>query len=329
MTSRSWVFTLNNPQPEEDPKGWTERVAWCTWQREKGENGTEHLQGYLQLHRKGRISVLKKVNARAHWEARRGTHEEALAYVSKEESRVDGPWSYGTPTRQGERTDVLAFLEAAATVTEYQLALKYPDAWVKYWRAAERFRRLSRPPRDFKTECTVLYGAPGSGKSSYCATHFQDAYWKPKGEWWDGYANEEVVVIDEFYGWLPFDLLCRILDRYPLMVPTKGGFLTFTSKKVLITSNKHPREWYDPGRITWGALARRIEKCYFYSGEAPPVLEDVNNPLPVYRPGSGANPPTVTPFPAALVRAGAILGSIRTNDLSSGEAFSPQLFFQP
>ena len=317
MTTRNWVFTLNNPQPEEDPKTWLEKgVTYCVWQAERGENGTLHYQGYLQLDKKSRISALKKINPRAHWEPRRGTHEEALAYSTKEESRVDGPWTYGAAVTQGERTDLSAFLRAAVELpNEYQLATKYPNEWVKYYRAAERFRRLAFPPRSEKTSCLVLYGVPGTGKSSYCAKNHQDAYWKPKGEWWDGYANQEVVVIDEFYGWLPFDFMCRLLDRYPLMVPTKGGFLTFSSKLVVITSNKHPREWYDLGHVTWGALARRIDECWYYSGIDPPKQEDVNFPSPVLAP--------MPPIAVSLVRAGAVLNALRTDEVLSPESLFP------
>ena len=37
---------------------------------------------------------------------RRGTHEQALQYVTKQESRINGPWFYGEPVKQGTRTDL-------------------------------------------------------------------------------------------------------------------------------------------------------------------------------------------------------------------------------
>ena len=35
---------------------------------------------------------------------------------------------------------------------------------------------------------------------------------------------------DDFYGWIKFDEMLRLLDRYPLLVETKGGTTHFTSR---------------------------------------------------------------------------------------------------
>lgn len=86
---------------------------------------------------------------------------------------------------------------------------------------------------------------------------YPDAYWKQRSNWWDGYANHEHVVIDEFYGWLPFDLLLRLCDRYPLLVETKGGQVQFSANTIVITTNKRPTEWYT--NMYTPALIRRVD----------------------------------------------------------------------
>lgn len=73
---------------------------------------------------------------------------------------------------------------------------------------------------------------------------YPNAYWKQRSNWWDGYFNHETVIIDEFYGWLPFDLILRICDRYPLMVETKGGQVQFVAKNIIFTTNSNPVSWY-------------------------------------------------------------------------------------
>ena len=62
----------------------------------------------------------------------------------------------------------------------------------------------------------VIWGAPGIGKTSKARDLAgPEAFWlsRPAGQtaWWDGYVGQEVVVIDEFYGWLSLDFMCRLL----------------------------------------------------------------------------------------------------------------------
>ena len=64
------------------------------------------------------------------------------------------------------------------------------------------------------------------------------------GEVVDNYAHQDAVCLDEFYGWLQWDVLLRLADRYPLLVETKGGQIQFSSKKLIFTSNTEPTKWY-------------------------------------------------------------------------------------
>lgn len=159
-------------------------------------------------------------------------------------------------------------------------------SWVKHYRAFEVYRFAHQGDRKEKTQVAVFYGAPGTGKSRQCAemTEGRTVYWKPHGQWWDGYNGQESVVIDDFYGWLPFNQLLNILDRYPLHVETKGGSVRFISKFVLITSNVHPREWYKEGfasgRCNYDALERRIDALHeFVDKDTIPIIhKDVISP---------------------------------------------------
>jgi hypothetical protein len=70
-----------------------------------------------------------------------------------------------------------------------------------------------------------------------------------------------VVIIDEFYGWLPYDLLLRLCDRYPLLLETKGGQVQCSANTVIITSNLNPSQWYK--NVYHKALYRRITTILF------------------------------------------------------------------
>ena len=86
----NWVFTLNNPEPQHEQSLIDEvPYRYLVFQHEISESGTHHLQGYVVLSRQLRLSALKKLLPTAHWEIRKGTHEQAKAYCTKEETRME------------------------------------------------------------------------------------------------------------------------------------------------------------------------------------------------------------------------------------------------
>ena len=66
------------------------------------------------------------------------------------------------------------------------------------------------------------------------------------------------VIIDDFYGWIKYDELLKICDRYPHKVPIKGGYEEFTSKHIFITSNVDVPDLYKFVGYNTAALDRRI-----------------------------------------------------------------------
>lgn len=249
--ARAWCFTLNNYSSVDVPRT-IEKYKYVTWQAERGANGTPHLQGYVLFDTPRRFAGVKKIFPTAHWEPRQGTHEQARDYCQKPESRVDGPWTLGSEdgVGQGTRSDVLSLKrsidEGASDVQLWEDHFKH---MLKYHKGASIYKRLKATVRDFKTFVTVITGPTGTGKS-HAAFSFPDCYFlshpgtKNGQLWFDGYDGQRTVVIDEFYGWIPYDLLLRLLDRFPLAVPTKGGFTNFAPKFIVITSNKPPEDWY-------------------------------------------------------------------------------------
>lgn len=86
---RNWCFTWNN-YPENYratlATGFGTKSKYI-YQQEKGDNGTPHLQGYVEFGCGKRLSTLKKIEEKIHWEPRRGSKMEAVKYCSKKESR--------------------------------------------------------------------------------------------------------------------------------------------------------------------------------------------------------------------------------------------------
>lgn len=142
-TSRSYVFTLNNP--DVPPSGWvfkepTKLVRYAVWQLEKGESGTLHVQGYVELNKSIRYTKLASVFpflSRARFAKRRGTPEQAREYCMKPETHVEGPWEYGTwNVTQGHRTDLAEVKKKLDTgVSMYDLAQDHFVEFVRYNRS--------------------------------------------------------------------------------------------------------------------------------------------------------------------------------------------------
>lgn len=83
---RKWCFTLNN-YTEEEYDTLTQVLSEkgkVIIGKEKGEEGTPHLQGYIECKNAIYFNSLKKLMPRAHIEKAKGTLEQNVAYCSKE-----------------------------------------------------------------------------------------------------------------------------------------------------------------------------------------------------------------------------------------------------
>ncbi len=170
--STNWIFTLNNPTEE---IVWAPPVKYAVWQLEEAQ--TMHYQGYVHLTKRLRLSSMKKILPRAHWEPRKGTHQQAKAYCTKEDTRKDGPWFYGEEPQQGRRNDIAGFRDAIRAkkrkrelLDEYPLMMaKYPKFYCTVLSTMEYEPRL-----DLKVE--LHYGKTGLGKTRYAFENYPDLY---------------------------------------------------------------------------------------------------------------------------------------------------------
>lgn len=130
------MFTLNNPvAPPVFPDG-----VQYAYQLEKGAEGTPHYQGYCVFPKPQRLSALRKLIPGAHWENRKGTHAEALKYVTKEDTRMEPPVITFEESKSGARTDLSLARELITKKRKWgevvadealdEVLAKYPR-WVK------------------------------------------------------------------------------------------------------------------------------------------------------------------------------------------------------
>lgn len=92
-----WCFTLNNyelDQMEQMEQVLKHKCRWYVFQEETGESGTPHLQGTICLEKKQRLTGLKVINPKIHWEPTKAV-KASLAYCTKQYSRTGRQFVYG------------------------------------------------------------------------------------------------------------------------------------------------------------------------------------------------------------------------------------------
>lgn len=137
---------------------------------------------------------------------------------------------------------------------------------IRSYNALCRIGQNNLRPQAMARSTRCLWGITGAGKSREAWEEAgPDGYSKdPRSKFWCGYRGQEHVVIDEFRGGIDISHLLRWLTDYPLSVETKGGAAAYCAKRIWITSNLHPNDWYpDADEGTRAALLRRMELKYF------------------------------------------------------------------
>lgn len=281
---RNFVFTFNNYTPHDENSIAAfarEECVYLVFGRERGEQGTPHLQGYAELKIQTSSNVLHNRWRRMHMEPRRGTQEQAIQYCKK----GGDFWEWGTPRKQGARHDLDDIFEMARAVNRFTDVVRFIPKALRYDRAVrtlieEKAAEDAKESRPIRVE--VYWGPPGYGKTRLAIKRSAGDFFildQAHSIWFDGYIGQHFLIIDDFHAWIPITQLLRIIDRYQCRVPVKGGFTYARWEHVFITSNVHPSKWYNAesvGEVRVQALMRRLHKIVEF--DAP--LFDV----PSYRP---------------------------------------------
>lgn len=273
-----WILTENNPEGQLDvlfqelyDDG---EIEYACWQLEVGDNAEQaeqHHQIFVTFTKKTRLTAIQKILPGIHAEICRDPAA-SRDYCRKEESRLDGPWEVGKYVEKTNNAKVWAKIrdEVKQGLNLKDLCEKFPAQVFMYHKGISTVATLYQAKRDAKTKVEVWVGPPGSGKSRGARDRHPSAYWKqPDSIWFDGYAGEDCVVFDDFYGSLPWSTLLQVMDRYPMMVQQKGTTANFAPKTAIFTSNKLPYIWYknlfNTGKVDPRALFRRIDELHLWN----------------------------------------------------------------
>lgn len=164
-----------------------------------------------------------------HCEVAIASEEDCVAYVTKEDTRVDGPWFVGTQHKgAGARTDIHYLAEAVRGGKRGREI--YDDdnlvsAAVKYAGGLRAMVAAYDPPRVLRPAVLtrLCIGPSGSGKSWCCANYAASkgtaVYTRPKGVYWERYAGETTCILEEFGdSFMDIGEWKRLCDKYVLQI---------------------------------------------------------------------------------------------------------------
>jgi len=248
---KSYCFTLNNYTEEE----YTKLINVCENEstysilgKEVGESGTPHIQGYIIFKRSYHFQTIKnRYFPRCHIEIAAGSPSDSRRYCSK-----DGDFREFGEIPKSKRTRDELFVEFTSklgrgTIGMVEFAAENPGAWGFSGHTLLRNYLSVQPPIDRPNINVKWYwGKPGTGKSRRAHEEAPEAYVKdPRTKWWNGYALEKCVIIDDFAPeGINMNHLLRWFDRYKCYVESKGGMIPLYAEIFIVTSNFQPCECF-------------------------------------------------------------------------------------
>jgi hypothetical protein len=250
-SAKHWCFTLNNYSINDKDSlaslfDTDESCVYLVYGEEIGDNGTPHLQGFISFNtRKTLQTVRTTVSTSAHFEVARGTPAQASDYCKK-----DGAFTeFGQlPAGRGQRSDLALLSDRIREgATSEEIETEFPGQFIRYRTNILASIRERREPRSWPSKVIILWGRSGAGKTRTVFDYhaIKDIWVHGSGKWFDGYDGHPVALFDDYTGSeFKLGFLLKLLDRYPMRVEVKGGFVQWIPKTIYFTSNKDPQTWY-------------------------------------------------------------------------------------
>lgn len=231
-----------------------------------GTTNKYHLQMYLYHKNKVSFAGMKKRYPRFHIEPARSGPEKNIEYCSKEGDFVEHGDKPASGAKKGGEANAENWLATKEAAKEGRLEDIDPQHYICYYRtlkaiSVDHMKKLD----NMESVCGVwFYGKSGTGKSHAAREEYPEFYYKLPNKWWDGYQKEENVLIDDFgkvHNVLGYHLKIWA-DKYPFLAEVKGSSIMIRPKKIVVTSNYHPREiWED--EATLEPILRRFKVTHF------------------------------------------------------------------
>lgn len=283
IRSRCWTFTLNNYTDAHIEFLNTMECQYIIYGKEVAPTtGTPHLQGYVSFHNARYFKSLKKLVP--WWIApSKGDALSNSDYCTKESKDVyeRGKKPMSHKEKGMKEKDKWAHTRKCATEGRFD---EIPDdLYVRYYTTLKRMHQQEKSfdvSRLTSMENYWYSGPPNTGKSFTAQELYPQHYLKTKGKWWDGYAGEETVIIEE---WSPYDreytqLLKIWSDIYPFNAEVKNGMIKIRPKRFIITSNYSLEECF--GGVDCDSIRSRFQLVKFTNAIPPSLSLRVASTMP-------------------------------------------------
>nr|WAE43028.1 MAG: replication associated protein [Cressdnaviricota sp.] len=263
-TSRGWTFTLFDYSEDDEINISGIECRYVCFGREIcPTTNRQHLQGYFYTTTPIRFRGAKSLlPISAHVEKARGSPEQNRTYCSKEGNFNE----FGN--LPGNSAEILKInnehrAEAYRLAVLGQLDDINDGIKLQYYNTLKCIAKDNMKNPDILDHTTGIWihGISGSGKtrSVFDKYGLENLYLKNLTKWWDGYKQQNVVLMDDFSSY-KINLTDEIklwADRYPFNAEAKGSALIIRPKRFIITSQYTISEiWTD--LETQAAMNRRF-----------------------------------------------------------------------
>ena len=257
----------------------------------------QHYQAFIIMKNQRSFSGMKKylkgwLEADVHFEPIKGTIEDNEKYCSKDGSYKE----FGSKPKQGLRTDLIDLKDdiMSGKTSADSICIDNPEIYHQYGRTLTKIEDIYMR-KQFRTEMTKgiwFYGATGVGKSHIAFENFtpETHYVVPNDNgWWDGYTQQDTIIINDFRGNIPYNEILQLVDKWPHSVRRRCREpMPFTSKTVIITSSLSPEEVFK-NRNEKDKIEQLLRRFSVRKLDTPPTMCGLNRGVP----STDAHPPPV------------------------------------
>lgn len=242
--NRKWFITINNYTDDDIIRARNEiqKCRYGIFGREIGEkNHIPHIHIWLHYKSTRKWGKFSKMFPRANIQVGRGRDQDQI-YIKKDNKFEE----YGTPEKQGERSDLKKIKECVELGGNMNDILEIAENYQGI-KMGEIILKYKEKKRDINPNLEVIwyYGKSGTGKTRKVFEENENVFCPTTYKWWDGYDGEEIVLLDDWRpDWCSYKQLLGLTDIYPFRVETKGGSRQVKYKRIYITSHLAPKDYY-------------------------------------------------------------------------------------